>query len=62
MESKIRCWAHRNYQNARGTWLLTLLVGANHGSGGGGNLFAAYPQSWAVVDDFGDLICVEAWK
>lgn len=43
-------------------WLLTMSIGTAHGSGAGGNVFAAYPQAYCVVDDFGTLVCVSRFR
>jgi hypothetical protein len=43
-------------------WLLTINISPDHGRKSGGLLNAAYPQSKAVVDDFGTLVCVTPWR
>lgn len=59
---KIRANWQREFDRIGAAWLITLSVGIQHAHGGGGNLFSAYPQAWAVVDDFGTLVAVEAYK
>lgn len=46
----------------RPTWLMTLGIRLHHGAGGGGPLRSAFPQSEAVMDDFGTLVCVTPWN
>lgn len=43
-------------------WLLSIWIGLDNSHGGGGHLLSAMPQNLAVVDDFGNLVCVEGWK
>lgn len=55
------CHIQRVYDR-RACWLLTLCIGHEHGFGGGGHV-SGFPQSWAVVDDFGTLVAVsEQWR
>ena len=61
--SKIEVWACRLYQRAGAAWLMTLNMGLDHAVGETGNKYVSgYPQAHAVVNDFGDLVAVEAWK
>ena len=43
-------------------YLLTACIGIKHSHESGGVSGAAYPQARAVVDDFGTLVIVEAWR
>lgn len=52
------CWC--NTYDRAASWLITISVGTCHAYGK--RATSAYPQSRAVVDDFGALVCVEAWK
>lgn len=59
---KINCSWSRVFDKAGPAWLITLSIGTLHGHKSGGEILAAFPQSWAVVDDFGTLVCVEMWR
>ena len=61
-ESSIRTSWQKVWEKIGGTWLVTLSLGVEHSHGGGGHILAGYPQTWAVVDDFGTLVAVEAYK
>ena len=54
---KIECITQRRYDRSGAAWLITLMVGHDHGLGGGGTI-SGYPQTHAVVDDFGTLVAV----
>lgn len=62
MYSKINAHWQRSYKASGASWLITLTIGTEHGHSGGGSVYAGMPQARAVVDDFGTLVCVEAWK
>ncbi|QOR55214.1 MAG: hypothetical protein SHS37scaffold296_31 [Burkholderiales phage 68_11] len=55
-------WAkHFQHDRHPGAYLVTLDVGISFGSdrhGFGGR----FPQCWCVVDDFGNLVTVGAWR
>lgn len=60
-KSSIRTSWQKVWEKIGATWLITLSVGIEHAHAQGGHLFAAYPQTWAVVNDFGDLVAVEGF-
>lgn len=62
MDSMIGCSAQRIHGNQRGQWLVTMHIGTMHACNAGGHIHAAYPQNWAVVDDFGNLVFVRGWR
>ena len=53
---------HRRYDRTTAPWLLTISVRLMFAAGGGGEASACYPQSHAVMDDFGTLVCVRPWQ
>ena len=61
-DSKIKVSWQRLFDRVGAAWLITLGVGIQHAHANGGHIFAAYPQSMAVVDDFGTLVAVEAYQ
>ena len=56
IKTSITAWCQQVHQHPGATWLVTLNIPAHlHG------LIGAYPQSWAVADDFGNLAFVTGW-
>ena len=55
--SSISCWWQRTFDHRQPAWLITLSVSPNYTSRVG----IAFPQSRAVVDDFGTLVIVGDW-
>ena len=53
---KVEIFAWRRY-DAPVPWLLTAMISLAHSAGTAG----AYPQAYAVTDDYGNLVIVGAW-
>jgi len=61
--ANVRAFWMRSYGGmVAGTWAVFLNIKAIHGHEGGGSIDAAWPMAKAVVDDFGTLVCVEAFR
>jgi hypothetical protein len=66
IETRIRCTMQREHipnapQGLR-QYLLTMSIWPEHGSEQGGDIRAAYPQAFGVVNDFGDIVIVSRWN
>ncbi len=60
MTPSIQVWAEQCHNQAAPNWLLTLFIGTAHaGMMPGHEYMSGYPQAWAVVDNFGNLVRVE---
>ena len=62
MTPSIQVWADKCHDRPAPNWLLTLAIGLEHaGMVPGHNYMSGYPQAWAVVDNFGNLVRVESF-
>lgn len=61
MTPSIQVWADKCHDRPEPNWLLTLAIGLEHAGMVSGNYMSAYPQAWAVVDNFGNLVRVESF-
>lgn len=60
-EARVRASFHKSYEIG-GRYLISVWFGLEHGRSAGGVMSATMPQTWAVVDDFGALVCVEDFR
>lgn len=58
--TQIECDVMRRYDCAAPCYLVLLCVGMKHACHARG--VSAYPHAQAVVNDFGDLVCVTPWS
>lgn len=59
--ARVRASFHKNFEHG-GRYLISVWFGLEHGHKAGGALSGTMPQTWAVMDDFGALVCVEEFK
>lgn len=58
--AKVRASFHKAYETGR--YLISVWFGIEHGMNAGGHIEGTMPQTWAVVDDFGNLVVVEGFQ